>query len=85
MANSYKWECEVTGKRGSSWLGIATLPCPSPLAGLVVGKWCLWTLLHSFFFFNVYLRQRESKGGRGRQRGRERFPSRLCAVSADRA
>ena len=37
-----------------------------------------------FFFFNVYLfGEREHKQGRGRDRGRERIPSRLHAVSAE--
>ena len=38
-----------------------------------------------FFFFNVYfLREKEREcTGRDRERGRERIPSRLCAVSAE--
>ena len=37
-----------------------------------------------FFMFYLYiLREIEHKQGRGRQRGRERIPSRLCTVSIE--
>ena len=42
--------------------------------------------LHFFFFFLTFiylLRERESKQERGRERGGERIPSRLHAVSAE--
>ena len=45
------------------------------------------SLSMTFLFFNVYCdREREhmcASGGGGRERGRERIPSRLCTVRAE--
>ena len=43
-------------------------------------------LFECFFFFNVYLfilKERVFEQGRGTEMGRERIPSRLCAVSTE--
>ena len=37
--------------------------------------------LYTFFYY--FKREREHKLGKGRERGRERIPSRLCAVGME--
>ena len=44
----------------------------------------LWSLKKKFFFkFIHFERNRESKQGEGRERGRERIPSKFCTVSTE--
>ena len=61
--------------------------CPRSEAGTEGGQDSkVSVLLVLFFFFQVYLFimfLRESRQKRDRERGRERIPSRLCAVRAE--
>ena len=75
--------CVIYSKKILKMYNCIRVPCQP--------KWDLMAdllVLRSFFlgnFFNVYLflRESESKHGRGRERGRERIPSRLCTVSSE--
>ena len=36
-----------------------------------------------YLFFNLFLREREHKQGRGREKSRERIQSSICTISAE--